>query len=332
MKTRRGFTLIELLVVVGILALLIAVLVPSLGRARQRAIATRSMANLHGIGRGLVIYEAQNDGFVVPSYNMPRTASGGSKSAASSGDLIDGWAAILDRAGVVPASKSPTNNIFFCPNTLDISGMDGGQTNYDSMKPSGYQNWPIVFTSAGGDGATKSMPASLPIPGFTDGNNPYEHLLRCGYWLNADNPIGNAPKAVSAGGAPTAPVGQYYTQSVGYGPYPDGSAMGPVKSRNFVRPQALIVATDGMYMGRNSVTQLGEQHRRIGYRHLGVIARTYGYKDASLNPVAGSITTDSTVSNAVFADGHAEAIRSEEMPHASKTAENDGPYSMLSSH
>jgi prepilin-type N-terminal cleavage/methylation domain-containing protein len=314
---RSGFTLLELLVVVAIMVLLIGILLPSLGRARQRAITVRCMANLHGIGRGLMLYQSDNDGYVVPSYNMPRAPGGGCKSSAAAGDLIDGWAAILDRAGVVPASPSPTNNIFFCPNTLDLSGMDGGQTLYDQNKPNGYQNWPIQFTSAGGDGATKTVP-TLPIPNFTDGNLPYEHLLRCGYWLNAQNPIGSAPPASPA----SPPPCPYYTQCVGYGPYADGTAMPPVRASLFVRPQALIVATDGMYMGRNSVTRLGEQNRRVGYRHPGP---TLTVKVNGTN-----MTFDQTVSNAVLADGHAESINSIDFPHGNVLAENSGRYSLLS--
>jgi prepilin-type N-terminal cleavage/methylation domain-containing protein/prepilin-type processing-associated H-X9-DG protein len=52
----RGFTLIELLVVVAIIALLIAILLPSLGRAKDQAKMTTCRANLHSIGQLLFMY------------------------------------------------------------------------------------------------------------------------------------------------------------------------------------------------------------------------------------------------------------------------------------
>lgn len=293
---RSGFTLIELLVVLAIIAVLIAFLIPSLGRVRQRAFATRCLANLSGIGKGLIIYQNENNGMVIPSYNM--TGSG------TAPQTVDGWAAILDREGVVPSSGGLTANIFYCPNTLDIAGMDGGQTGTDPGKPQGYQDWPTSFLGVGDSGGQADPP--LPLAGG------YYHEIRCSYWLNAYNPTGSA----------TAPIPcPYYTQSVGY-VYSDGSAMTGVQSQSFARPSALIVATDGVYMGRQSVTQLGNTNSRIGYRH----------------PGQRSATGINTVTNAVFADGHAEPIDTSQMPLAPTTptpasiAANSGGFSFYANY
>ena len=57
---RRAFTLVELLVVVGIIALLIAMLMPALNRVRKHADRMKCAANLHGIGRALALYTHQH--------------------------------------------------------------------------------------------------------------------------------------------------------------------------------------------------------------------------------------------------------------------------------
>jgi prepilin-type N-terminal cleavage/methylation domain-containing protein len=70
-RSSRGFTLIELLVTVGIIALLLAITIPVVSRARESSRTTRCMTNLHSIGQAVMAYISENHGFFPPMATMP---------------------------------------------------------------------------------------------------------------------------------------------------------------------------------------------------------------------------------------------------------------------
>jgi len=63
-RARGGFTLIELLVVIAIVALLVAILLPALGRARAVSWSSVCLSNLHQIGVAVTAYTAESGGWI----------------------------------------------------------------------------------------------------------------------------------------------------------------------------------------------------------------------------------------------------------------------------
>ncbi len=144
MKQRRAFTIVELLVVIAIIALLVSILLPAIGKARDQAKLTQSMANLRNMGAGSDSYAAEWNGrqFTLLEDNIAQYADNADQAfpayrTAHNGinhqGVILGWGYV--RAGFPPA---PTGEYLYFEWPVD-----GGHPETRGMVQ------PIVFSGGG---------------------------------------------------------------------------------------------------------------------------------------------------------------------------------------
>jgi len=122
MKRRNLFTLIELLVVIAIIAILAAMLLPALGKAREKARTISCVNNLKAMQLAMVMYGDDNDDYYPPEGVSPEWYN------ALNGRYLKSFKSFL-----CPAFKAADGQVPF-------SAADNTVGNY-FWGPYGYSNW-----------------------------------------------------------------------------------------------------------------------------------------------------------------------------------------------
>ncbi len=128
----HAFTLIELLVVVAIIAVLMAILLPALGKAREQSKTVGCLSNLRQLGLAAHQYASQWDNFVIPAGY--RKGTGQTETWAT----ILTYCGLLPRSGITSSAALPmwTRSALYCPSGL-TSGFNIEANTTSSIDPAG---------------------------------------------------------------------------------------------------------------------------------------------------------------------------------------------------